>query len=650
MTLRRLVFALGCAAALVGGTPAARAAPAPNHAFGALAISPDALHVALLEADVPPAGGEGRPHLILRDTETGTATDVKLPCGDHPQCQPGAPAWSPDGSHVAFTVRQPGSFARTIYTVDAKGDDLTPVAAFDGTVITLRYGRDGRLAALVVANANKEAGATQAGAPLRGQIGGDVREQRIAVVEGDHLRFASPPGLFVYEYDWLPDGSGFIGTAAPGDGDAHWWTAKLFAFEGRDGAARVLYAPRTPQEQLARPRASPDGRSVAFIRGLMSDFAAPGGDAYLLPLSGGEPANLTPGLKATVASLNWICGSNSLLAGLQIGGENGIARVDPNGAPPELLWHGATTLFASDGIVAQACRSGVTAAIAETFTEADEIVAGPIGNWRKITHVNAATESAADAVDVHWRNDGFDMEGWLLLPHNAHSTPMPLITIPHGGPAWAYGPAFYGPSSTRALLEAGYALFQPNPRGSYGQGEAFTQANVRDFGYGDLRDILAGIDEVLRSRPDIDRARLGVTGTSYGGFMTMWSVTQTTRFKAAVARAGISDWQSYYGTNRIGDWLIPYFGATLYDDPAIYNRSTPIGFAKAARTPTLILVGADDIECPPGQSQEFWTALTQLDVPSELYIYPGEGHVLRDPKHAADANARTVAWFDRYLR
>ena len=115
----------------------------------------------------------------------------------------------------------------------------------------------------------------------------------------------------------------------------------------------------------------------------------------------------------------------------------------------------------------------------------------------------------------------------------------------------------------------GYALFFPNPRGSFGQGEAFTQANVRDFGYGDLRDILAGIDAVKKEAP-IDDARLGITGGSYGGFMTMWTVTQSNRFKAGVAGAGIANWLSYYGENGIDEWMLPYFGASVYDDPHVY--------------------------------------------------------------------------------
>jgi dipeptidyl aminopeptidase/acylaminoacyl peptidase len=252
------------------------------------------------------------------------------------------------------------------------------------------------------------------------------------------------------------------------------------------------------------------------------------------------------------------------------------------------------------------------------------------------------------AKSVAWKSDGADVQGWLLLPLHATGK-LPLITSVHGGPAAAAVPSFSGPGLARFELEKGYAIFLPNPRGSFGQGEAFAAANVRDLGHGDLRDVLAGIDAVEHAAP-IDDARLGITGGSYGGFMTMWAVTQTDRFKAGVAAAGVSDWLSYYGENGIDEWMIPYFGATVYADPDVYARSSPINYIRNVKTPVFEYVGALDIECPAPQTQEFWHALHDLGVPTSYAIYPGEGHGLRDPAHIADSQARTLAWFDRYLK
>jgi dipeptidyl aminopeptidase/acylaminoacyl peptidase len=225
-----------------------------------------------------------------------------------------------------------------------------------------------------------------------------------------------------------------------------------------------------------------------------------------------------------------------------------------------------------------------------------------------------------------------------------------MIVLVHGGPsgnATSSWPAMLGFSA--AFSAQGYYVLMPNARGSYGQGEAFTRANVKDFGGGDLRDILAGVDHAV-AHYSVDPNRVGITGWSYGGYMTMWTVTQTNRFRAAMAGAGIANWQSYYGENLIDRWMIPFFGASVYDDPAVYAKSSPIQFIKNVKTPTLIIVGERDAECPAPQSYEFWHALRTLGVTTELIVYPGEGHMFTDAKDRHDVLDRTVAWFDRYLR
>ena len=172
---------------------------------------------------------------------------------------------------------------------------------------------------------------------------------------------------------------------------------------------------------------------------------------------------------------------------------------------------------------------------------------------------------------------------------------------------------------------------------------------MRDFGHGDLRDVLTGIDAAERAAP-IDDTRLALTGHSYGGFMTMFAITQTQRFKAAVAGAGVSNWQSYYGENGIDGWMLPYFGASVYDDSEVYARSSAVNYIHNAHTPTFAYVGERDIECPASQTVEFWHAMKAVGVPTAIMIYPGEGHGLREPAHEEDALQRTLDWFDRYVR
>jgi dipeptidyl aminopeptidase/acylaminoacyl peptidase len=296
---------------------------------------------------------------------------------------------------------------------------------------------------------------------------------------------------------------------------------------------------------------------------------------------------------------------------------------------------------------------------ASSFDRATEVYEAKPGSWAsgfegitQLTHLNEGVEPAwGKSVSLAWKSDKFNVQGWLLLPKDYDpKKKYPLIVEVHGGPAaaaeahWGGG----GGLSATAFSALGYFVLQPNPRGSYGQGEEFTQANRKDFGYGDLRDILAGVNAVLAKYP-VDPKRVGITGWSYGGFMTMFAVTQTNRFKAAVSGAGLSNWQSYYGENSIDQWMIPYFGASVYDDPAVYAKSSAINYIKQAHTPTLVVVGDRDGECPAPQSFEFWHALRDEHVPTQLVVYPNEGHGFVDPAHRRDVMYRAVEWFAEYL-
>ena len=645
--MNRPAWACALAIALITASAASAQTAAERlvHRYLTVAASPDGRRVASVEGDSPPSGRSPAVRdLAIRGADGAAAVVIPMPCGRVPQCWPSSPVWSPDGKRLTFALRTPGTHARSLYSADPDGAHLTKLLDFDGTITDLRYGRDGRLAMLATAGATKEVGATEAGAPITGDLGGPPAEQRIAILEAGRLSFVSPPDLFVYQYDWLPDGSGFAGTAAPGDGDNNWWVAKLYGFSG--GAGRVLFAPADPQHQIADPRVSPDGKSVAFISGIMSDFGSTGGDVYALPLAGGRATDITPAMPASATSLGWGC-DGRLLARLLAGDQTQIVQLTP-GSSPKVLWSGAESLSGQTAGLSLSCAASTSATVHETFTAPPEIEIGRIGAWRDLTHVNAGLTMPLTAKSITWTSDGQSVQGWLLLPLNA-SGKLPLVTDVHGGPAAASTPSFSGPGLDRTLLEHGYALFLPNPRGSFGQGEAFTLGNVRDLGYGDLRDILSGIDAAERAAP-IDDARLGLTGGSYGGFMTMWAVTQTQRFKVGVAAAGISDWLSYYGENGIDQWMIPYFGHSAYDDPAIYARSSAITFIHNVKTPVFEYVGANDVECPSPQTQEFWHALRDLGVPTSMAIYPGEGHGLRDPAHLADSERRALAWFDRYLK
>lgn len=586
------------------------------------------------------------------------------PAGGGNACSSDAPAWSPDGKSLAYASdctsdesRQPEIFVWSKQTGESQ-----QITHITGTIDDIAWSPDGRqIGFLYVENATRAAGALDAMKPWNGVIGEDgVEVQRISVanLSDKSVQQVTPANLHIYEFSWAPDSRHLAYVGANPPGENNWWVAQLYTQEIHDAPHSIVNTRNVSGFlhglQIAAPRFSPDGKQIAFIGGLMSDQGSTGGDVYLIPSNGGEPRDITSGRAASVAFLHWL--SPDLLGiSEHVGGSSHITAIDvKTGAEDpkinltldESIGSGMSVMsvsISSDGREYAFLRS--------SFQHAPEVWAGTLSNLRQISHLNDSIKPLwGKSEDIHWTNEGYQVQGWLLYPSNYDpGKKYPLIVMVHGGPSSAVTPRWpglgYGGVPFSAL---GYFVFMPNPRGSFGQGEKFTQANIRDFGYGDLRDILAGVD-TIESRLPIDKNREGLTGWSYGGFMTMFAVTQTTRFHAAVAGAGISDWKSYYGENSIDQWMIPFFGASVYDDPAIYAKSSAIEFIKKVKTPTLVVVGDRDGECPAPQSFEFWHALRAQGVKTQLVVYPNEGHAFRSPDHRRDVLERALNWFETQM-
>jgi dipeptidyl aminopeptidase/acylaminoacyl peptidase len=630
-------------------------------ALSEVAISPDGRHV--VYGSVVTGTRDGAEvdvtALFLADAHDGSHVQRLTACPGT-VCNEHTVAWSPDGTQIAFVTNDAAEQPQ-LAVAAADGSGVHMITHCHGPLDTPRWSADGkRIAFLYSVGAPKTPGPLNPLARDAGVLTSTVYEQRLAIIaaSGGEPALIGPADLNIYEYDWSPDGQRFVVSAAHGSGDDNWWIAELDLLGAQSGALTTL---AKPPLQIASPRWSGDGSRIAYIAGIMSDEAITGGDVYVISAAGGAPVNVTPGLKASVHTVTWNGSAKRLTATEFAAGEEVLAVINVDTKTQSELWRGPQMIWANsllgfapgDSGVSLSKNGAFSAVIRQSYTSPPEVETGPPGKWKPITQLNASVRPlTGKATNVHWQSDGFNVQGMLIEPPSV--TPgmrYPLIVKVHGGPAFAAYPVF--PASLddydAVLANQGYFVFRPNPRGSYGQGEAFTQANVKDFGYGDLRDVLSGLDAVQRTAP-IDPPRIGICGWSYGGYMTMWALTQTDRFKAAAAGAGLSDWLSYYGTNNIDTWMIPYFGASVYDDPKVYERSSPLTFIKNVRAPTLLVGGDRDAEVPITQSYEYWNALRRLGVKTEFVVYPDEGHIFFKRSDRADVMERIVGWFNTYLK
>jgi dipeptidyl aminopeptidase/acylaminoacyl peptidase len=657
-------------------------APARLHYPGGVALSPDGATVAWTLRSA-----EGSTLHLTNVADPDPAKETIVAVNGATNCSYGDPIWSPDGATLAFISTCTGEKDKPgqeqIFLWSKATGAVKQLTHITGNLEQPAWSPDGKaIAFLFVENATRSAGALDAMPPWDGVIGEDhVEIQRVYEVDllDGQGYFITPANLHVYEFSFSPvvlpykNGAKITFIAANPPGENTWWIAKLYTKnveyprhcapgdEGcpigqpMDTREYVVLDPTTVSGplhglQIAVPRFSPDGKKIAFIGGLMSDQGSTGGDIWVANADGkSAPADITPSIDGTPSYFIWI---NDNRIGIVEDRRGHILLPDYDVAKRAYIDGSVIDLgevSVSGGPIkdAIAVSNPLTnfAFVQSSYKLAPEIWVGRETGVKQLTHLNdGLPKSTLKVESIEWKNEGFDVQGWLTYPKDYDPTKKyPMIVEVHGGPS-----ASAGPRGSAQWASLGYFVLQPNPRGSFGQGEKFVQANRKDFGYGDLRDILAGVDAVEK-KVSIDDHRLGLTGWSYGGFMSMFAETQTNRFAAIVAGAGISDWKSYYGENSIDQWMIPFFGASVYDHPAVYAKSSAIEFIKNAKTPMLIIVGDRDGECPAPQSFEMWHALKAEGVKTQLVIYPNEGHGFRDPAHVKDRAERSAKWFAEYM-
>jgi dipeptidyl aminopeptidase/acylaminoacyl peptidase len=626
-----------CAAAVV----AAQGPLTPEQALdrravgerGGIGFSPDGARVVFSVAEPPK--GTARARAIWTYDLAGGRTRQLTFSGKNDS----SPQWSPDGASIAFLSDRDGQ--AQIYRLSMRGGEAEKLTDGKEAVRAFRWSPDGSRIALLRSEAKSDA---------QVQRERDKDDTRVVDRDTRHpcvwmldistnlLTRITAPGWRIGGLEWLPDGTRLaaVATDAPA---ADAFNERLYTIDVATGRFTAVGQQRRPIGEIA---VSPDGRTIAYV-GARVDGPEPH-DLYLQPVDGGPAQNATATtIDRPVSQPKWL-DNQSLAVIVARGFKSEMVEITRDGRarPVDKLAVSASAFGMS--------RTGGIAYAGESATRAPELwVRPPDGDARAVTTVNAGRSSmpVTPAEFVKYKTfDGLDIEAALLKPQASASGRRPFVVLVHGGPTGRWTDAFepWG----QLLAARGYVVLYPNVRGSTGYGEKFVEMNRADWGGGDFKDVMAGVDWAI-AQGLADQNRLGIGGWSYGGYMAAWAVTRTTRFKAAVSGAPVIDMASEFGTEN-GSAYDEWFYGTPYERLQGFINSSPITFVKKVRTPTLLLQGEDDETDPIGQSQQFYRGLKRYGVDAELVVYPREPHGLREEKHLLDRLDRIVAWYDRYLK
>ena len=554
-----------------------------------------------------------------------------------------APVWSPDGAWIAYTTRP---------DEDANDDEaerdgwIAPDAItntldaerFDGRVITsMRYKRDGTLTL-------RPHPSTQA-----------KRQLFVVAVDGGAPVQRTDVAFNVGGLVWSADGERlfFTGNELEDDEYNRDLTTDIYMVGRESGDPRKLTS--NPGSESA-PALSPAGNRLAFLQ-----TRARGEETNLrvvdLAANGtfrGIPRTLTRDWDRTPGAPTWAANGEAVRFLASVGGDRHLFEVTVTGDLIRQLTTGdrqvGSVSTSEDGLV---MAYTVTDAVSPAEVYVNRGDDGTL--QRRVTAFNdewLTNVSLQPAERLTWTvADGTEIEGWIIKPVGYEAgRPSPMILKIHGGPHGAYGNTFF--RTFHVLSNTGFFVLYTNPRGSTGYGHAFTYATREGWGEIDAEDYLRGVDAALERYPEIDPARVGVSGGSYGGYMTNWLTATTNRFAAAVTSRSISNWESWYGSSEAQGLTEFEFGGTPWEQRELYRRLSPMSYVEQVTAPTLIIHSENDYRTPIGDGEQWYMALKKREIPTELVRYPRSSHGLSrsgEPWLLVDRLERIRSWFTHWL-
>ncbi|MHC1727792.1 MAG: prolyl oligopeptidase family serine peptidase [Syntrophobacteraceae bacterium] len=613
-----------------------------------VSASPDGKQVVFttFQAQSGPSGRRWEYSLFLRDQQGKIDLLVK-------KKQISTLGWSNDGKRIAYIAE--GKKFQSIWIQDITSRKSKKLIEFSSDIDSFKWSPDGKYIAFTAG----DAGISLSKKPTLTDVYTDYTNKRVyllSVRSGDRKPAypLTPSNCSVSGFDWSPaDSQSIVFAYQPRAGHDYANRTRIGILHLKTGGITPI--PYTETHSGIQPAYSPDGRWIAFRAGpdpeetasaLSCDITLNGRICVADTVSL-ESYCLAKTFNENPMMIGWNESGDSVLV-FDVFKTEGmkIYALSLNPSAPAQLVLDPDGFIEPLTISINSSRRFLSFRY-ETVSEAPEAYICRTNSF-KLEQVSRLQSQPADPFPwktevINWKSrDGMDIEGLLITRSGCDSQKKyPLLVNVHGGPAGAWFKRYLGgcdeymqmfdpTACPGSLLSMGFAVLQPNPRGSGGYGKAFRLANFGDFGGGDYQDVMTGVDYLVQ-RGIADPHRLAIAGWSFGGYMTAWAISQTDRFKAAVTGAGNTNFISFSGTSDIPDYYLRYLGSAFWDDNGLYLQRAPISFVKNIRTPLLILHGRDDVRVPVSQAYELYFALMKQDKPVRMLVSPNTGHVPTNP-------------------
>ncbi|MBO0720473.1 MAG: S9 family peptidase [Blastocatellia bacterium] len=632
---------------------------------GAPQLSPDGKWVAYTISEWDKRNNARVSHIWLASTSGGRST--KFTNGLKGES---SPLWSPDGANLAFLADREKE--TQVWILPVSGGESDKLTSAENDVQSFCWSPDGTQIAYVTHDVPKDKAEREKRKKDKFDtivVDSDFSYSHLwsINVETREKRRLTEGNFSARNPQWSPDGKSIAFVMSPSGMQESSFTdisedrnTDIYLVPAAGGTLRRL---TTNPAADFNPRWSPDGKLLAYVANSDPESWAAKSDLMVISLADPEPLNLTKDFVESVgSSVSWSPDGQTIYFTSSQGVHSHIFRVPSGGGSVsqvtrEQRSYGSFDIIGATGAEGRTQQNPdqsakIAYSVSDSFTPEDIWVASlnRIEDAKKVTWVNPEIKdyALAETNIIKWKGpDNLEIEGLLVKPLGyEEGKRYPLIVQIHGGPYSRFSDTF----NSRAQIWAanGYALLMPNPRGSTGYGQKFTTSNIGDWGGKDFQDIMAGVDYLI-TRGIADPEKLCVTGGSYGGFMTFWTITQTDRFKAAAAHAGISDWYSFHGQSDVPGLMEFGLDGQPWTSPENYRKYSPMSYVDHVKTPLLISHGERDLRVPIVQAEQFYRALKKRGVHVVFLRYPREGHSIQEPNHQIDLFRRELDWFDSHL-